>query len=245
MELEGRVALITGGARRVGAAIARRLANAGVNVALHYRRSESDAQRTAAQCKQGSGGVDVALFQADFSDRDAVAGLVPRVRKRFGNLDILINNASIFERQTIDEFELGAWDRHLQVNLTAPMILAHAARDALRAAHGRIVNLCDVATARPWPDHLAYMVAKGGLDTLTRVLARVFAPEVNVIGIAPGVADWPEDYPEAVRERLLERIPLQRAGSPEDIAALVHFVLQGGDYITGAILPIDGGRSIR
>jgi pteridine reductase len=144
----------------------------------------------------------------------------------------------------LDEFDLEKWDHTLRVNLTAPMLLAHAARDALRTARGRIINLCDVSTARPWPDHIAYMVSKGGLDTLTRVLARAFAPDVNVIGIAPGIAEFPDTYDAATRDRLTARVPLKRPGSPDDIAASVHFVLTAGDYITGAIIPVDGGRHI-
>jgi len=123
-------------------------------------------------------------------------------------------------------------------------VLAHAARDALRQARGRIVNLSDAATARFWPDHVAYIVSKAALDALTGVLARALAPEVNVVGVAPGVAAWPEHYDQATRDRLTARVPLQRAGGPEDIAAAVHFLLTEGDYITGVVLPVDGGRRL-
>ncbi len=242
MELNGRVVLVTGAARRVGQAIALRLARAGCRIAVHHRSSAAEASRTVAECR--AAGTDADAFACDLVDLAAAECLPARVLGRFGRLDVLINNASVFEPMQLEDFTVSTWEATLRVNLTAPMVLAHAARHELRARSGRIVNLCDVSTARPWPDHLAYMTSKGGLDTLTRALARAFAPEVNVVGIAPGVASWPEHYDAATRERLLARVPLRRAGSPEDIAAAVEFVLRDGDYITGAILPVDGGRHV-
>jgi len=242
MYLAERVALVTGAGRRVGRAIAVRLAGAGCQVAVHYGRSRADAQQTAALCR--TAGATAEVFDADLADSAAAAGLVPRLLQRFGRLDILINNASVFEPMTIEEFTPATWEQTLRVNVTAPMVLAHAARNALRQAGGRIVNLCDVSTRQPWPSHLAYAVSKGALETLTCVLARAFAPDVNVVGIAPGVAAWPDGYDAATRGRLLARIPLARAGTPEDIAAAVHFLLREGDYITGTILPVDGGRHL-
>jgi pteridine reductase len=242
MELTGRVALVTGGGKRVGRAIVERLAQAGCQVAIHYNRSESDAEEAVATCR--SLGVAADAFGADLGDRDAVAALVPSVVARLGRLDILINNASIFETMPIEDFTLAEWDRTLQINLTAPMMLIDAAREELTRRGGRIVNLCDVSTSRPWPDHVAYMVSKGALDTLTRVAARALAPRVNVVGIAPGAVVWPPDYDEALRQKLTAKIPLQRVGSAADIAAAVHFLLREGDYLTGVILPVDGGRQI-
>lgn len=242
MELTNRVALVTGAARRVGRATALRLAKAGCHVAVHYHTSAAEAADTAAACR--AAGVQAEPLGANLEDAAATAALVAEVQQRFGGLDILINNASVFEHMSLEDFTLVDWERTLRTNLTAPMQLVHAARAALRRARGRVVNLSDVATLRPWPDHLAYMVSKGGLDTLTRVLARALAPEVNVVGIAPGVAAWPPDYDAATRQRLTARIPLQRAGTEQDIADAVHFVLRDGDYITGAVLPIDGGRHV-
>ena len=242
MELEGRVVLVTGAARRVGRAIALRLARAGCEMAVHYRRSEDDARQTADACR--SHGRTAELFCADLADPGAASALVPAVLKRFGRLDVLVNNASVFEPMDIEAFRLDDWERTLRANLTAPMLLAHAAREALTQAGGRVVNLCDIATQRPWPDHVAYIVSKGGLETLTRVLARALAPRVNVVGIAPGVAAWPDDYDQATRQRLTAKIPLQRAGTEDDIASLVHYLLREGDYISGAIIPVDGGRHV-
>ncbi len=242
MKLNERVVLVTGAARRVGRAIALRLAGAGCQLAVHYNTSSEAAADTVDRCR--AAGARAEAFDADLADLDASAAVVQRVLRQFGRLDVLVNNASVFEPMALEQFSQAEWERTLRINLTAPMVLAHAARDALRQARGRIVNLCDVSTACPWPDHLAYMVSKGGLDTLTKVLARALAPEVNVVGIAPGVAAWPEHYDEKTRARLTRRIPLERAGTPEDIAAAVHFVLRDGDYLTGAILPIDGGRHL-
>jgi pteridine reductase len=242
MDLDGRVALVTGAGRRVGRAVALRLAHAGCRVAVHCLRSEVEAHAVAGECR--ATGMDAEVFRADLAEFEAVRRLPGQVLSRFGHLDVLINNASVFERMTLDTFDQRAWERTLRINLTAPMLLTHAARDALRQASGRVVNLCDAAVGRPWPDHLAYVVSKGALETLTRVLSRALAPEVNVVGIAPGTAAWPEHYEEQTRARLTARIPLGRAGTPEDIAAAVHLVLSAGDYITGAILPVDGGRHL-
>jgi pteridine reductase len=240
--LTNRIVLITGAARRVGRAIALRLARAGCGIAVHYHGSAEEATQTAEMSRALGGEADV--FCADLSNVEAASELVPAVLARFGRLDILVNNASVFEPMMFDRFTLAEWERTLRVNLTAPMVLAHAAREALRRAHGRIVNLCDAATNQPWPNHVAYVVSKGALETLTTVLARALAPEINVVGVAPGVAAWPESYDAATRERLTAKIPLKREGSPEDIAAAIHFLLAEGDYITGVVLPVDGGRRL-
>ncbi len=242
MDLAERVVLVTGAGRRVGRAIAVRLAEAGCHLAVHYRTSAAEAAQTVETCR--AAGARAEIFDADLADPAAAARLVQRVLSYFGRLDALVNSASVFEPMMLDEFEVAAWDRTLRINLTAPLVLAHAARDELRRARGRIVNLCDSATQRAWPDHLAYVVSKGALETLTRVLARALAPEVNVVGVAPGVAAWPDHYDQQMRDRLTRRIPLQRAGTPEDIAGTVHFLLRDGDYITGVVLPVDGGRHL-
>lgn len=184
------------------------------------------------------------VFRCDLAADTAPSELVRQVTEGLGPLEILINNASLFEPMQLETFDLAAWDRMLRVNLTVPMALCAAAAPGLRACKGRVVNLCDAAVGRPLTDYVSYMVSKGGLETLTRVLARALAPDVNVVGIAPGVAAWPDDLDEAARERLTWRIPLRRAGTPEEIAAAVHFALAQGDFLTGAIVPIDGGRHL-
>jgi pteridine reductase len=242
VDLAGRVALVTGGARRVGRAIVERLARAGCHVAVHYHSSGGEAAEAVQACR--TAGVEAESFAADLADAASTAQLAPAVLSQFKRLDILVNNASVFDPMKLDDFALAAWDQTLQVNLSAPAILAHCARDALRAARGAIVNLCDASISRPWEDHLAYSVSKGGLLTLTQVLAKALAPDVRVVGVAPGIAAWPDDYCDKLRTRLTAKVPLQRAGAPEDIAAAVEFLLRDGDYITGTVIPIDGGRHL-
>jgi len=243
MDLADRVALVTGAGRRVGRAIALRLARAGCHVAVHYRSSATEAEQTVAECQ--AAGVSAVAMRADLEEAAAAAELVRQTTARFGRLDVLVNNASVFESLTLEEFSVAAWERTMRVNLTAPLLLVHAARHHLRRTRGRVVNICDAASIRPGPDHLAYMVSKGALETLTRALARALAPEVNVVGVAPGIVAWPDHYDQATRERLTKRIPLQRAGTPEEVAAVVEFLLRDGDYLTGIILPLDGGRHLQ
>jgi len=242
MNLKGRVVLVTGAARRVGRSVALRLAEAGARMALHFNQSEADAEKTGSDCRALK--TEAATFQADLADSGAPARLIQAVLERYGRLDVLINNAAVFERMSLDEYDLAAWDRCLRINLTAPMALTYAAREALRQARGRVINLCDSAVQRPWPRYLAYIVSKGGLETLTKALARALAPEVNVVGVAPGAAAWSDDYDTPTRARLTEKIPLKRAGTPNDVAAAVYYLLSEGDYVTGAILNVDGGRAI-
>lgn len=244
MDLNGKVALVTGAARRIGRAITLRLARGGCDVAVHFGRSLDEAEETARQCR--AMGSRAAVFQANLADIAATQALVPRVVEELGRLDVLVNNASIFEAMGVADFDPARWELTQRINVTAPMILTHAAAAvfAKQGGGGRIVNLCDSATARPWRGHLAYLASKGAMDTLTRALARALAPGVNVVGIAPGVAAWPDHYDEALRERVTARIPLGRPGAPEDIAAVVHFVLAEGDHITGSILNVDGGMHL-
>lgn len=243
MDLRDRVALITGAARRVGHAIALRLAEAGCRIAVHYRASASDADATVRQC--AARGTQAAAFCADLADASACRRLIGDVVAGFGRLDVLVHNASVFEPTPIERFDLDAWEKHLLVNLTAPMILTAEAREALVRHGGVVVTVCDAATVRPWPDHLAYIASKAGLECLTRALAQALAPQVRVVGVAPGVVAWPDEYDPETRERLTEKIPLKRAGTPEDVAAAVHYLLAEGDFVTGTILTLDGGRYLR
>ena len=242
MELRDRIVLVTGAAQRVGGAIAVRLAGAGMHVAVHFRRSAAEAARTVTAC--AAQGVRAEAFAADLADVAAPARLVAAALERFGRLDVLVNSAAVFTPMTLAQFSPAAWEDTLRVNLMAPLALAHAAWPALRAARGRIVNLSDALAGKPWPGHLAYGVSKAALDALTVTLARALAPEVNVVGVAPGVAAWPDEYDQELRDRLTARIPLGRPGTPEDIAAAVEFLLRDGDYITGVTLPVDAGYGV-
>lgn len=243
MKLEGTVALVTGGARRVGRAIALELAGAGCDIALHCHESRGDARGVADRIT--AAGRRCEIVCGDLRRPEAAGEIVERTVAALGGLEILVNNASIFERMTLESFSIDDWDRTMRINVTAPAALAAAAREHLLRTGGKIINLCDIAADRPWPEHLAYCVSKAALVCLTKALARALAPAVQVNGVAPGIAMFPEDYGDEVRQRLVDKVPLKRAGTPEDIARTVRFLAESGDYITGQILNVDGGRSIR
>ncbi|MBN1510892.1 MAG: SDR family oxidoreductase [Phycisphaerae bacterium] len=243
MKLEGTVALVTGGARRVGRAIALELAGAGCDIALHCHESCGDARGVADRIV--AAGRRCEIVSGDLRRPEAAGEIVERTVAALGGLEILVNNASIFERMTLQSFSIEDWDRTMRINVTAPVALAAAAREHLLRAGGKIINLCDIAADRPWPEHLAYCASKAALACLTKALARALAPTVQVNSVAPGIAMFPEDYGDEVRQRLVDKVPLKRAGTPEDIARTVRFLAESGDYVTGQILNVDGGRSIR
>lgn len=243
MALTGKTALITGAAKRVGRAIALELADAGCNVAVHYNTSHQEA--IAVRDQIAAGGRRCCLVQGDLADPDAPRRVVAAAVEALGSLDILINNAAIFTRMSLADFDAGAWQRTLQINLTAVAALCHHAQPHLnKAKPGQIVNLCDIAADRPWKGHLAHCVSKAGLVCLTKALARELAPTIQVNGVAPGIAIFPDDYDQQTRDRLVARVPLGRAGSPEEVAAAVRFLVEHSHYTTGQIINIDGGRSI-
>lgn len=234
--LEGRVVLVTGGALRVGRAICAELARGGARLLVHCRRSRAEAEALAAEL----GGGALALA-ADLRSAAETEALFADAVAAAGRIDALVNNASIFARTPFRQMSDGDWDEQLAVNLTAPQ---RCMRLALRAGASAIVNLVDVAAWQPWKGYGAYSVAKAGLLHLSRVLARELAPEVRVNAIAPGVALFPEDYGEAERAAVLAKVPMGRAGTPEDIARAVRYLLSE-PYITGACLPVDGGAGLR
>jgi pteridine reductase len=239
-----RVALVTGGARRVGRAIVLELARSGCDVAVHYHRSHDDAETLATALADL--GCQCELLSDDLADTAAPGRLVDRTVDRFERLDILVNNASVFDPQRIEDFDVAAWERIMRVNLTAPAGLAAAAHRYLRATgRGKIVNLCDIAAERPWPSHIPYCASKAALVSLTRSLARALAPDVQVNGVSPGIAVFPDDYDEATRQKLIAKVPLGRSGTPDDIARTVRFLVDEAHYVTGQIINVDGGRSIR
>lgn len=240
------VALVTGGAKRVGRAIVLELANGGCDVAIHYWSSAAEAEALAAEVR--AIGRRAVLVCGDLKDSGTWAPLVERTLEGLGRLDVLVNNASLFQTptpDTVDGFDLAAWEEMLRVNLVAPMGLCHHARAAL-ASRGRgcVVNLCDISAARPWPEHLAYCASKAGLVALTQGLARALAPKIRVNGVAPGIAVFPESFDADRRRRLTAQVPLAREGSPEDMARAVRFLVESADYVTGQILTVDGGRSL-
>lgn len=246
MNLDRTVALVTGGARRVGRAIVLELARAGCDVAIHYRRSREQAEQLACEAvKRGRRAVTV---RGDLHHPADWPEVIDRSVAGLGRLDLLINNASAFLTETpdtVEAFDHSVWERMLRTNLVAPMGLSHHAKHHL-AAHGcgKIINLCDISAKRPWRDHLAYCASKAGLEALTRGLSRALAPTIQVNGIAPGIAVFPDSYSGELREKLTRRVPLGRPGTPEEVARVVRFLAEDGDYITGEIIRIDGGRSL-
>ncbi|MFQ5548487.1 MAG: pteridine reductase [Woeseia sp.] len=242
--LDGKYALITGAARRIGAAIAARLHRAGANVAIHYRSSAGDAKELCSRLNDGRPD-SARTFDADLSEMAGLAGLVDAVIEWGGRLDILVNNASSFYATPIGEISEPQWDDLIASNLKAPLFLSQAAWPHLIASQGVIVNMVDIHSRRPLSDHPVYVSAKAGLAMLTRALARDMAPEVRVNGIAPGAILWPEQGMNGpVKENIVKEIPLGRPGNPEDVADCVLYLARDATYVTGQIIAVDGGRSI-
>lgn len=243
--LTGQVGLITGGARRIGAAIARRLHREGMDLVLHYRGSAADA--LALQTELDTLRPDsVRLAPADLTDPAAPALLTDAARAFRGRLDALINNASNFYPTPFAEATPAQWDDLLGVNLRAPFFLAQAAADLLAASNGCVVNLVDIHALRPLAAHPIYAIAKAGNAMMVKTLARELGPAVRVNGIAPGAILWPEQGLSAsARETILSRTALQRPGTPADIAAAVLFLVRDAPYITGQIINVDGGRTLQ
>ena len=243
--LSGKTALITGGARRVGAAIARRLHGAGVNVLLHYRDSEADAAKLESELN-ALRPKSASRVKAELLAPIAPRALVSAARESFGRLDILVNNASSFFPVEVGAIEPSHWEELIGSNLRAPLFISQEAAPELAKNQGSsIINIVDIHADRPLKGYPIYSIAKAGLAALTRSLAVELAPRVRVNGVAPGAIAWPEDgqFDPAERERILATTPLARIGSPEDIAQAVHF-LASAPYVTGQIIAVDGGRSI-
>lgn len=242
--LNGKVALITGAARRIGATIATTLHGDGASIAVHYRNSATDAKALVERLNTERPD-SAALFQADLNDTDALPSLVEKVVAWHGILDVLVNNASSFYPTPPGEITQAQWDDLLGSNLKAPLFLSQAALPALREARGAIINLIDVHAQRPLRNHSVYGAAKAGLAMLTRSLAKDLAPNVRVNGVSPGAILWPENgMDDATRESILKQIPLARPGQPEDIAGCVLYLVRDATYVTGQIIAVDGGRSI-
>lgn len=242
--MDGQVVLITGAAKRIGAAIAKRLHAAGANVAIHYRASakEADALRdTLNGLRENS----AATFAADLNETSNIDGLVSDVIAWRGRLDVLVNNASSFYPTPLGEIDEENWSDLVGSNLKAPIFLSQAAAPYLRKTSGNIVNIVDIHAHRPLRNHAVYGSAKAGLVMLTRSLAKDLAPDVRVNGVAPGAIAWPENgMSKSMQENIIAQIPLGRTGAPDDIANAVRFFVCEATYCTGQILAIDGGRSI-
>jgi len=243
--VQGKTVLITGGARRVGAAICRRLHLAGANLMLHYHTSAGEARLLQAELNHMRPD-SVALIQADLLDIAKLPAVVEQTVQTYGQLDALVNNASSFFQTPIGDITAANWNDLLGTNLQAPLFLAQAAAPALKRAQGAIVNITDIHAERPLKNFVVYSIAKAGLMGLTRSLARELAPEVRVNAVAPGPILWPDDesFDELSRQRIISHTPLRREGTPDDIARAVHFLLADADYITGETINVDGGRNM-
>jgi pteridine reductase len=242
--LAGQWALITGAAKRIGAAIASTLHEAGANVAIHYLSSERAANDLVAELNSRRAQSSFAIC-ADLRDVQALERMTREVLARAGRLDVLVNNASNFYPTPIGSITDDQWHDLIDSNLKAPLFLTQAALPALREARGVIVNIVDVHAQRPLREHPVYGAAKAGLAMLTRSLAKDLGPEIRVNGVAPGAILWPEiGMSEELRRGIIKQTALKRAGDPQDIASTVLFLVRDAPYVTGEIIAVDGGRSV-
>lgn len=228
-----KVALVTGGAKRVGRAIVERLADSGFHVAFTYFSSENEARELEKR-------INGRAVRADLTDPQAALKAIDGLDR----LDVLVNSASIYLPGALQDASIDQSRRLMAIHFESPLLLAQKFAPLLRQSKGHVINMVDLLAERPWPQYLAYCASKAALANLTLSLARELAPQVTVNGIAPGVVEWPEGYPDAERAGYLKRVPLQRPGTPQDVAGLVHFLCTAGSYLTGQILRLDGGRSI-
>ena len=243
--LAGKVALITGGARRVGAEVARVLHGAGADIVVHYQNSARGAAALVKSLEETRAG-SAASISANLLETARLGELVSFTLQRFSRLDILINNASTFYPTPVGEITENHWDDLLGSNLKAPLFLSQAAASALRLSQGLVLNIVDIHGMRPLRHYPVYGIAKAGLIMLTRSLARELGPQVRVNAIAPGPVMWPHDgvADTALQQKIVGRTLLKRTGSALDIARTALFFAADAPYITGQIMPVDGGRSV-
>jgi pteridine reductase len=239
---QGTVALVTGGARRVGKAIALALAERGADIVVHYNSGAGEAEATAAELR--AHGVRVALLQGDLSDVACAQRLPIDAHAAFGRLDIVVNSAAMMLQTPIGEVTAEAWESMFALNLRAPFFLAQAAAPLLRDRGGVIVNIADLAAFETWPAYVPHAITKAGVVQMTRGLARALAPQIRVNAVAPGAVLLPDDWSDDAAARLVSTTPLARLGSAEDVAQAVVYLCEA-TYVTGEVLIVDGGRHIR
>lgn len=242
--LSNHAVLVTGAARRIGAALVRGFHAEGASVAIHYHRSARDAEVLCEELNALRRDSAITVG-ADLMDAAAMPRIVERVTSTFGRLTVLINNASTFYPTPLGRITPAQWDDLMGTNLKAPLFLTQAATLALRESHGLVINLVDIHAQRPLPEHTVYSAAKAGLAMLTRSLARELSPEVRVNGIAPGPILWPDGGIDATtKHEIVSKTLLKRKGNPEDIVRAALYFAKDAPYVTGQILAVDGGRSV-
>lgn len=245
MNLSDKVALVTGGAKRVGRAVAVKLAQAGCNVAITYLTSKADADETVHMIH--AAGAKGWAMQVDLNDPNAAGRIRKELLKVTNRLDVLVNNASVFRKTVWGKIQREQWHEHLRLNLTAPVMITQELADILAADEGgRVINFVDIhVMGRPRRDYLAYNVSKAALLEATQSLAIELAPKVTVNAVAPGVVAWADGMTETERRDYLEHVPLQRPGTPEDAAKAVLYLARDAEYVTGQVIRLDGGRWLR
>jgi len=238
--LHHRTALVTGAAKRIGRSLALGLAGAGADVAITYNGSMAEAQETVEALQQLN--VRAMAVACDVRNIDSVQAAVAAVVERFGGLNILVNNAGTFETAVLQSITLAQWDKMFETNTRGPFLMAQAAYPHLREARGRIINIGSLGGIHPWPTHAHYCTSKAALHMLTQTMAKAFAPEISVNCVAPGMVVNGEVDP--AYEHFANKTPMQRNGTPQDVAEAVLFFAQGPHFITGQILGADGGLGL-
>jgi len=239
--LSGKSVLVTGGARRIGRGIALALANAGADVAITFRSSQAEAEETAGDLEALGG--RVLTVECDVRSEESVRRAIAATITRFGRLDVVVNNAAVFETAPLEQISLEQWDAVFETNARGPFLVAREALAHLRAVHGRIINIGSLGGLHAWAGHAHYCSSKAALHMLTLAMAKAFAPEVSVNCVAPGWIDLEEHSGDAAR-RFAARTPMQRNGTPEDVAQAVLFFATGPGFITGQVLAVDGGLGL-
>jgi pteridine reductase len=243
VQAAGKVALVTGAARRIGKAIALALADRGAHVVITYNSSAVEAQATLAEIE--ALGVQGMALQGNITRKDQVDAFVQQAIARFGRIDILVNNASNYYPTPFDTLTEAQWDDLVGTNLKGTFLVSkHVGDEMLKVGSGKIINLADWAGFRPYKDYIPYCVAKAGVIALTKALAKTLAPHIQVNAVAPGPVMPPEEFSDSQRQAIIRATPLKRIGSPRDVAQTVVFLVEGSDFLTGAIIPVDGGRLI-
>jgi NAD(P)-dependent dehydrogenase (short-subunit alcohol dehydrogenase family) len=241
LPLHGKSALVTGGARRIGREIALVLAKAGADIAITYRKSSNEALEAVSEL--ASLGVNAIAIECDVRSESSVRAAISDVIARFGKLDVLVNNAAVFNSASLDSLTLDEWDAMFETNTRGPFLVAREAIAQLRAVHGRIINIGSLGGIHAWSGHAHYCASKAALHMLTRAMAKAFAPEVAVNCVAPGWIEM-DDNPSEVGVRFAGRTPMKRNGSADDVAQAVLFFATGPGFVTGQVLAVDGGLGL-